>query len=233
LFAWVAAVRRVGQPRMSSIARDLARDLPIRFSERVESLRRMPGEWSVVTEGGDEATGFDCVLLAVPAPQAVPLLRESPALARRANQVRMRPCHALMLRFESELDVDFDAAFVRSSALGWIARNASKPERDAAPTWVLHSTPDWSDEHLESAAEAIHASLLGDFEEALGETLPPIRFSAMHRWLYAHPLVDGSDDEPLRDRETGLGACGDWVRGDRVEDAYLSGEALADVIEAR
>ena len=39
-------------------------------------------------------------------------------------------------------------------------------------------------------------------------------------------------ERPLWDRDMRIGACGDWTHGDRVEDAFLSAEALADAIDA-
>jgi renalase len=221
--------RYVGAPRMSAIARDLAEGLRTDFSSRILSAKREAGAWQLELDGEANWGGFDVVLSAVPAPQAVPLLAASPPLARRAGQVRMLPCHALMVRFESEVDVNFDAAFVGSSPLGWVARNASKPGRAAGSTWVLHSTADWSDSNLERAAEETRDILLGAFGSAIGDSLPAPSFSAVHRWLYARP--DGhSDGTPLWEAEIGIGACGDWVQGDRVEDAFLSAESLASAV---
>lgn len=145
----------------------------------------------------------------------------------------MLPCHALMVRFDSEWAVDFDAAFVGSSSLGWIARNASKPNREDEANWVLHSTAEWSEAHLDLGGEEIRAELLGDLEALLGAPLPAVRCFAAHRWLYARPMGPFDTSSLVWDREIGLGACGDWVCGDRVEDAFLSAERLADAIRIR
>jgi predicted NAD/FAD-dependent oxidoreductase len=222
-------VRYVGVPRMSAIARDLAEDIPTEFSVRVESVHREGESWTLVTDGGVDRRGFDAVFIAVPAPQAAPLLAASPSLARRASEVRMLPCHALMLRFESDIEVEFDAAFVRSSPLAWIARNGSKPGREEEPTWVLHSSAAWSESHLNLGPEEVRDVLLAGLRAALGKSVSGVRFFAVHRWLYARP-TEYSAETPLWDRGLGLGACGDWTHGDRVEDAYVSAEALADAI---
>jgi len=223
--------RFVGIPRMSAIARDLAGDIPAEFSARVESVQREGQLWTLVTEDGENRRGFDVVVMAVPAPQAVPLLAPAPLLARRVSDLRMLPCHALMLRFESELEVEFDAAFVRSSSLGWIARNSSKPGRDEGQTWVLHSTAGWSQSHLDLEPEETLELLLAALAVALGRPLPAVGSFAAHRWLYARPAGSYAETT-VWDTKLGLGACGDWTHGDRVEDAFESAEALADVIHA-
>ena len=227
-----APTRYVGTPRMSSIARDLASGLPTEFSVRIDSATRQGGSWTLGSEEGRRYGDFDVVIMAVPAPQAVPLLAANPSLAKRASDVRMLPCHALMVRFETELSAPFDAAFVGSSPIGWVARNASKPGREKAANWVVHSTAEWSESNLERGVDEIRSDLLAALGTAMGVSLPAPRFSAVHRWLLARP-IDVIDRGPVWDCEAGLGACGDWTRGDRVEDAFLSAEALVEAIGAR
>jgi len=215
---------------MSAIGRDLAGEVPSDFSVRIESVRREGQRWILTTDQGEKQGLFDMVVAAVPAPQAVPLLAEAPLLAGTASGVRMLPCHAVMLRFDSEIDVEFDAAFVRSSPLGWIARNGSKPGRLDESCWVLHSTAEWSEAHVDCDSEDVRDRLLAAFGAAIGRSLPATQFSAVHRWLYARPMGSYADG-PLWDRDLRIGACGDWTHGDRVEDAFLSAEALADAID--
>lgn len=221
--------RYVGTPRMSAIGRDLARGIPMELSSRILAVREEASTWAIDAEDGQRHVGFDLVLTAVPAPQATPLLAAAPALAERAEAARMLPCHALMVRFASDLAVPFDAAFVRSSGLAWVARNASKPGRASGASWVLHSTPDWSAAHLDTPSERVRDEMLGEFSDALGAALPDVSMASAHRWLHAR-AEGASASEALWDPELGLGACGDWVRGDRVEDAYVSAEELADAI---
>jgi len=227
-----APTRYVGTPRMSAIARDLAAGLATEFSVRIISAKKDHGWWTLESDDGRAHGDFDVVILAVPAPQTVPLLAENPSLAKRASDVRMLPCHALMVRFDSELPVPFDAAFVRSSPIGWIARNGSKPGRDDGANWVVHSTAEWSESNLERGADEIAADLLAALGTAMDVSLPASSFRAVHRWLLARPL-EAVDRGLLWDREAGLGVCGDWTRGDRVEDAYLSAEALVEEIGGR
>jgi len=72
-------------------------------------------------------------------------------------------------------------------------------------------------------------ALVDAFAEVVGNAgveLPGIRWSQAHRWLYA--LVDVPLDVGcLWDADLGIGACGDWCNGARIEGAWLSGEALA------
>ena len=46
------------------------------------------------------------------------------------------------------------------------------------------------------------------------------------RWLYAQ-TVNPLGQSHLWDRKAGLGVCGDWCLGHRVEDGFVSGLELA------
>jgi predicted NAD/FAD-dependent oxidoreductase len=211
---------------MSVLARDLATDLRIEFQRRIESVDRSGRRWQLRSEVGLELEDVDAVIVATPAPQAVPLLAAAPGLARLAAGIEMLPCQAVMTTFGESPQVDFGGAFVSNSPLGWVARNASKPGRPAGECWVLHATPQWSAAHLEDSSEAVTESLLRALARALGRELPKVRSHRVHRWRFARtekPL--GSPY--LWEAEAGLGVCGDWLHGSRVEDAFTSGELLA------
>jgi len=137
----------------------------------------------------------------------------------------------LMVRFASPLELNFDAAFVRDSILGWVAREASKPGREPSNAWLLHSTAAWSEANLDLPADRVLEHLCGAFAVAAGRALPGLEGAAVHRWLFARASkpVPGAVafDAALR-----LGVCGDWLCGDRIEDAFLSAQDLAAAIDA-
>jgi renalase len=167
------------------------------------------------------------VIIAAPPPPAAELLRAAPDLAARAASARIAPCWAVMVQFPTRLELDYDGAFVADSPLAWIARNAGKPDRDPrAETWILHAQADWSTTHLEDPAETVQAQPLNAFWNATGAPAVTPTFLAAHRWRYALP-VEPLPDRALFDADLGIGACGDWCSGPRVEGAYLSGAALA------
>ena len=223
--------RFVGTPRMTSPARLLADGLTLHAGLTVSALQRGADGWHVLTaEKALLKERFDAVVLAVPAPQATPLLASiSPTLAGVAAQGQMQGCWALMLRFESVLGLPFDAAFVNHGPLRWIARDNSKPGRAGQETWSLHASAAWSEAHIEADADTV-APLLIEAFKALGGSAPSA-WSA-HRWRYAitSSAVDGGC---VWDAAAGLGLCGDWLNGGRVEGAWLSGQALSQQILRR
>jgi predicted NAD/FAD-dependent oxidoreductase len=219
--------RFVGTPGMSALVRALGEGLELRHSARVISLARASGEWRVLTEGGDDFGPFDEVVVAVPAPQAMPLLAASAELSRRLAAVTMPPCWAVMAAWAERLPVEVDGAFVRRSSLAWIARDSSKPRRARGERWVLHACPEWSEEHLPCDEDEVVTRLVDALSQATGVRVPEPIHAAAHLWRFAR-VQDGGMDDCLHDAELGLGACGDWCAGGRIEGAYLSGQALAE-----
>lgn len=222
--------RWVGVPGMSALGRMLAEGLELRLSTRVAPPVHDGAGWllSAAPEGEDPGAHlgrFDHVLVSAPAPQAVDLLAAVPDLAAQAAAVAMAPCWTVLLGLAAPVDLPWDGLFVNDGALGWIARDASKPGR-AGEVWVLHAAPDWSQAHLEADPEAVAAALCEALAQLTGASLPPVVWQQAHRWRYARaeqPLGIGC----LWDGARGIGACGDWCADGRVEGAWLSGEALA------
>lgn len=223
--------RFIGTPGMDAIARHLAADLDIRFDSIITRVRRNGTTWSL--HGNIKAAGpFDGVAVAGAAPQAVPLLAAAPRLAAEVATVPFDPCWALMLAFASSPRLDFDAARVIGTPIAWMARNNAKPGRSAVNAWTIHATPAWSAAHLMDRSSTVIAALLPVVTRLGGHPLPPVTFTAAHRWRFARtarPLGRPC----LYDPALGIGACGDWCLGASIESAYLSGIALAErILEA-
>ncbi len=219
-----ALERFVGLPRMTAPARFMATELDVRTQSTIVRIERRTDGWHLRSaKHGWLEQRFDAVLLAVPAPQAAPLLGPGSELAALAAGAHMRGCWALMLRFATPVGLPFDAAFVNDGPLRWIARDSSKPGRGGPETWLLHASAEWSEAHLEQDADAVAADLLRAFTQFGGPA--PQAWSA-HRWRYA-------DTEPALEKGcawqggNGLGLCGDWLNGGKVEGAWRSGRLLA------
>lgn len=218
----------VGVPAMNSPLHALAGAVDARWSVRVDALERRVGGWEVQGEGGPWS-GFDAVVMAVPAEQAAPLLRPfDTGMTARAEGAKAAPCWTLMVSFGEALPAPVD--IIRGhQIIGWAAKNSSKPLRTGPQSWVVQATPEWSLQHLEDSAADVAQRLFSALAAMQGMDLPePVALSA-HRWRYArYPRRDA--ESLLWHAELGLGACGDWLLGPRVECAFLSGHRLAELI---
>ncbi len=220
-----AELRWIGVPGMNRLASNLLQGLDLRCDQRVEHVERRTSGWWLEFADAASIGPFAALLCTLPAPQAAQLLSDEP-LGLLAAEVPFAPCWALMLEFAQALSVDFDAAFVNSGPLSWIARDTSKPGRPAGERWLVHAGTQFSRAYLDASGEQVAGLLLDAFFAATAcPPQSPLRSSA-HRWRFAlaePPLHVGA----LVDSRRCLALGGDWCNGSRIEGAWLSGQALA------
>ena len=196
-------------------------------------------QWQLRTEAMDGAqhvfSGFDGVMLAMPHAQARSLLQSSelagPWVKQMAN-VKVAPCWTLMLAFPnamqpgmSALGPQWNAARSTHHRIAWLARESSKPGRSQIERWTVQASAAWSQEHLQDDPHRAQAKLLKAFAEVTGIRAEPSHVDSQ-RWLYAK-TVQPLGKSHLWDGKKGLGVCGDWCLGHRVENAFVSGLELA------
>ena len=231
--------RFVGPPRMTSPAGWLVQGLQqagdralAQWQTTVQALQAPAGAgWQLHSpEHGPEAQRYQAVLLAVPAPQAAPLLEAvTPEAATLARSAPMRACWSVMVHCPQPVPLPVDGCFVEHSPLRWIARDSSKPGRSGPETWLLHASHAWSEAHVHDEATAVTAALLQAFAQLGGPDPASVQATA-HRWRYA-------DTEPALtqghwwDATACVGMCGDWLNGGKVEGAWLSGQSLAHQLQ--
>ncbi|HZW14225.1 MAG TPA: FAD-dependent oxidoreductase [Noviherbaspirillum sp.] len=232
------SARLVAVPGMAALGTQLAEGIELRPGQTVRSLERFGDQWLLAvmcdTVPIDASAGpFDAVVLAIPADQAIPLLQPLSSIAGQVAQEHLAPCWALILSFEQALGLDYDGAWVKGSRLRWIARDTSKPQRRPGEHWIGHASPDWSEEHLNDDPERVKEKLLKAFHEATGSHIQPV-YADVYRWRFAQATTTLPGD-CLWDAASRIGVCGDWfsagLEGNgRIENAYLSGYALAEAV---
>ncbi len=230
-----------GHPRyvppagMSTLGRELARDVKVRTEAQVTRLSRVGGGWQAECQDG-RMFHAETVILNIPAPQIAPLLTGTDVDLLPFQGVKINPCWAVGAVLNTDVqDADWPALRVQGHpALEWIAREHTKRRLDPQraghpPALMLHARADWTTGHLQASKEEAAASLLGMAREIVGEM--DVAQSFAHRWLYATPTTrfpDGYGWLP----EQNLGWCGDWCtpdpHGPRVEAALMSGWGLVE-----
>ncbi|MEM8770263.1 MAG: FAD-dependent oxidoreductase [Pseudomonadota bacterium] len=220
----------VGAPHMNSVVKSISKGVSLKTDCRIAAIEQHENRWRLVSEAGERFEDFEVVIVATPAPQAEKLVTSWPDLAARAGAVKMTPCWTVMAGFENSLQLSFDALRQEDEALGWAARNSSKPARSSEPEcWVMQASAKWSQDHLERDKNFVIDALLAMFAEATGKQLPEPSHADAHRWRYSiasNPVGESF----LKLSGNGLYVGGDWLLGARAEDAFLSGSAVAEDI---
>jgi len=259
---WPAAGagRWTGAPFMSAVPAAMGRraaavGVDIVLQATVAALVPEPDGWRVALAGvaagasglRNAGEGAVAVVLAVPAPGAVRLLRTvAPQVAARLADVTMAPCWTLMLGFAGRVEAP-DVLRPGTGPVSWASRDSARPGAPpmaghvgaagalgvagdsgvpgCVERWVVQAGPTWSRAWLERSADEVGAELLHAFAGLVGG-LPATVHGAATLWREAR--TEQALGEPcVWDVTSGLGLCGDWCLGARVEAAWASGDALA------
>ena len=180
------------------------------------------------------------VILAIPAPQALPLV-EAIANAEFVQQVRsveFAPCISAIAAYPAERLNSANSiaiqgiTFREDPRLGWIGFENTKHIQPHQPSVIIQSNRMFAQEHFESTnLQSVGQQLCDRAAEILNTdwiTQPEIL--QVHRWKYAFAINPLSVKFLSAKTPHPLYCIGDWCLGDRVEDAFLSGSAIASLI---
>ena len=219
----------VGTPAMNALIKPFALDLVIRYGTEISAIERSTSGWQL-RDSDHRAELFDILISTLPAPQAGRLFAGIPLIAPAIEQVKVAPCWALMIAFQNPIDLGFDVQLSDTDDLAWIARDSSKPDRNAArDCWVVHASAAWSERHLELDREQAAGKLIEMLQRAFGCQLPDIAYAAAHRWRFARTITPLGKPYICNEDST-LYVGGDWCLGARVECAFDSGRAIAEAL---
>jgi len=216
----------VACPHMNSFGQNLAKNSSVFLKVEIKKIKKKKNQWHLTTAEGQDYGPFDWVVLSVPAPQARVLMPQSFSGIEIINQVRMKGCFTLMIGLRFAWPFAWSAATVKDSLIGWIAVQSLKVDRQIRTSIVVHSTNEWADKHTKKDLLDVQSIMISELEELLPSFNFKYDFIVTHGWRYAATEIAAGCDY-LIDSSERLAACGDWCRGDRIEDGFLSGTRLA------
>lgn len=219
----------IGLPDMPGLLRPLLDGLAIFLDLQVARIGHVTEGFALRTQSGSVGP-FDGVVVAVPAPEALPLLRAHGKPFDMLESVQMQPTLVTLASFPGRLDIA-DDYLPGGGILALAARNSSKAGRGAGESWILHGSHDWSETKLDAEPDAAAGDLIDAFRQAAGVALAAPVWHTLHAWRYSSvqtplgtPCLLGANRR--------IAACGDWCLGARAEAAFLSGRAAAEALIA-
>ena len=223
----------VGVPSMVALADGLARPLHVRLNKPIVQARRRGTSWALSSSAGEIDEDFQALVLALPAPLAMPLVRESSELTAALRAVRFRSRWVLMLGSERPVPLPGYREF-QGSPIERVAAMHSKPGRLAsgAQRWFVEADERWSLQHAHEDAEIIADLLLENFRAHAGRMVTP-NFLQAYEWRNAFvemPATPPRRTECLWDDKVQLGVCGDSVVPSQVDRVHRSGVDMARAV---
>lgn len=229
---------------LTAIAKFMAQDLTIHRSQRAIALATRPtGTWHIRFDAEPETVAAaKAVVLAIPAPQALPLLQPlvtdglPPEIPNQIQAVEFDPCISVMAGYSRELWTGEPSFLGQWQALkladhpdlAWISLEQSKADQADQPLLLVQSTATVAEQYLEAddlqpTGQALLAALaaLDRPEWAKPDWMQ------VHRWRYAFTRRPLGQPWLAATAPLPLVCCGDWCLGDGIEEALQSGTAAA------
>lgn len=231
--------RYVAPQGMSAIAKFLAQGLDILLNQRVIAITPTPeNNWCLTLESSHEQLTADALVVAIPAPQAVTLLEPlgnsflDAEFLDNLRSVEFYPCISAIAGYppnSQPLPRWKALTFVNDTVLAWIGLDSSKRPHAQQPHFVLQSSADFAQLHLESADlyPAGQHMLQHAAQNLASPWLENPDWMQVHRWRYAFPKSSWQKAFLKAATPLPLLCCGDWCGGSLVESAMLSGIAAA------
>lgn len=232
---------------VNAIAKHLAQSCDIRRQQRVIALAKTEDGWQLTSDGPEGISEIvaDAVVLAVPAPQALPLLTSLDDGAVAAlSQVNYSPCLSVIATYDRLPDQPDSGWHISAEhpVLAWLSLESSKPVTHPSVNAVLlQSQASFAAQYFErlspdKAAEAIlQQTTVAQMLAAAAEILPglePPQTHRLHCWRYS--FVERPYPEAILQTQCpSLVCCGDWCCPDQLTNlaaAYRSGIAAAEFL---
>lgn len=220
----------VGVPSMAALADEIAQPLDVRLNTPIAHVHRRGEIWLLEHAGTDIDEDFQALVLAIPAPLALPLAAESRGLSAALGAVRYRNRWVLLLGAERAVGLPSHQAF-QGGPIERIAAMHSKPGRPSTlpQRWFVEANERWSHEHRFDDPETVAELLHDNFQACARRTVTP-SFLLAHQWHHAYAELPAAPAEQAKcwwDDELQMGVCGDSVVASQVDQVHRSGSLLA------
>jgi len=224
--------RFMGKEGMRSIPEHVAAGLDVRLATTVDRLEATAS--GLALAAGSELVGEGSgVILTPPVPQILSLVRAGdislpPEVAAMLAEVAYDATLAVLARLDGPSGLPDGHLSLSSGPIAWLADNQQKGI-SPLPALTIHSTPEFASTYLEADPAEWTPILCAAASPRLGAN---ITAATGHRWRYAQPRTT------LQDGAVGFHAggpvvlAGEVFAGARVEGAFQSGLAAAEMMWA-
>jgi len=224
---------------MQSIARDLSRWVDVKSQEKAGGLtyigpdRRKKRSWMINLT---DISVFECdaVIIATPAVEAYGVIQTSQnrTAARRIirviDEIKYDRSFALAATFDQEVP-DWKGIVCEHSPLKWIGNESSKQEESEQTGLLIQSTTEFFRKNEEVDDETVIEQMLEEAAKVVGPWAHQPKSTYLHRWKYFRALNPVNEFfMELEMEDAPLALIGDYLGGNSLENAFVSGYNLAE-----
>ncbi|MBF2065025.1 MAG: FAD-dependent oxidoreductase [Calothrix sp. C42_A2020_038] len=239
--------RYISSSGMSSIAKFLAQGLEVILNHRVIEVNlNSDQQWQLTLESSNEQIIALALVIAIPAPQALMLLKPlegnflGSTFINKLGSVEFFPSISVMAGYSptsKPLPQWRAITLENNTVLGWIGFDSTKRHNPSQPVFVVQSSADFATANLEIETEDLQSvglQILHTAANVIGfDWLAVPDWIQLHRWRYAFPRTPLQQPFLAAETPQPLICCGDWCGGNQIEAAIHSGLSTASAINSQ
>lgn len=217
------------QNGMTSLAKWMARELPIQFSEKVLKLEKENGLWNVVCES-EEVYQCKSVFITAPVPQALDILAAS-GMEFPKSLTEITYAQALVGLFELEETEIFKEWTYEQNCTEFVFSVANQRSKKLGEnlTFTVVMQPDFSAENFLKPEAEVLESITQYFKKIISSSAV-IKKSQLKKWRYSHPTKVSQQLFFQLPQAKEIYLLGDGFGGPQIHGACKSAQAVIDFL---
>lgn len=230
--------RYVGRDGMSTIAKYMAQSVRVITGEQIVKIEKQTGSsdngWRVVSESGTTYEA-DNLLLTIPAPQALTLLKNSSIGPDEVNMAALEsiqywPCITVMVVLSQQSRLNGNEQWIQSDygPIATVADNHLKGISPEQTSITIQAGPEFSQTHFDDDPMAVGRALI-DLVPQLVSAADILTYQ-VHRWRYSLAHVRYPEPFLAANTPAPLLFGGDGFGPGNIEGTFLSGLAMAKAV---
>ena len=225
-------IKLIGFKGNNDISKYLLKDIDCKFQSELIGIKRHKDCWYLKFKDNSFIFSKNLIITA-PFPQSKKLTSRFVKTKLFNNKVTMNASITVLL-MTNKTGNKFSSFFTNDADLGWVSyENSKKRFKFDKDLWVLQSTFEYGKKHTDNyrnKKKYFTNYLINKFTKLTKIKIKKIYFTHIHGWKYS------SNSKPLNiqsywDKKIGLGLCGDWFGGPRLENGWLSAKDLYNKIK--
>ena len=217
----------IGVKGNNDISKFLLKNINCNFQSELSGIKRQKDYWHLRFKDNKHIYSKN-LILSIPFPQAKKLSSKFVKTKLFKNNVIMNSSLTVLL-MTNKTGNKFSSFFTNDADLGWVSyENSKKRFKFDKDLWVLQSTFEYGKKYTDNyrnKKKNFTNYLINKFKKLTKIKIKKIYFTHIHGWKYS------SNSKPLNtqsywDKKIGLGLCGDWFGGPRLENGWLSAKDL-------
>ena len=222
----------IGKNGNNDISKHLLKKINCNYHSELKKIYYKNKLWYLLFDDG-KLRSFKNLILTCPFPQLKKLSKKFINNSFLRKSIKMDANITTMIAIKKSKNSNSSYLF-DDPILGWAGNeNSKKRFKYNKDLWVLQSTYEYGKKHTDNyrnKKKFYTNVLINKFKKLTKVKIKKIYFTHIHGWKYS------SNSIPLKtlsywDKKIGLGICGDWFGGPRLENGWLSANDLYNKIK--